>query len=91
MASALQAQIDATIRTMRETINDLPEREERLDSFKNRNDGVSITSHSTCDETNKLPKGMCWKDIKGRIYLISSVIILILVIIVLPVVALMLQ
>jgi hypothetical protein len=91
MASALQAQVDATVRTMRETINNLPEREERLDSSENRTDGLSITSHGSCDEANEVRKRVRWKDIKGRVCLISSVIILLLVIVVLPVVALMLQ
>jgi vesicle-associated membrane protein 4 len=91
MASALQAQVDATIRTMRETINNLPERKEPLDSFENRTDGLSITSHGSYDRANKIRKHVWWKDIKGRMCLISSVIILLLVIVVLPIVSLMLQ
>jgi hypothetical protein len=91
MASALQAQVDATVRTMRETINNIPERKERLDSFENRTDGLSITSHGSCNEANEVRKRVCWKDVKGRMCLISSVIILLVVIVVLPVVALMLQ
>jgi hypothetical protein len=91
MESALQAQVDATIRTMRETINNLPERKERLDLFENRTDGLSITSHSSCDGGNEVHKRAWRKDIKGRMCLISSVIILLLVIVVLPIVTLMLQ
>jgi vesicle-associated membrane protein 4 len=91
MASALQAQVDATIRTMRDTINNLPERKERLDSFENRTDGLSITSHGACDGASEVRKRVWWKDIKGRMCLISSVIILLLVIVVLPIVSLMLQ
>jgi hypothetical protein len=91
MASALQAQVDATIRTMRETISNLPERKECLDLFENKTDGLSITSHSSCDGGNKVRKRAWRKDIKGRMCLISSIIILLLVIVVLPIVALMLQ
>ncbi|PVH69114.1 hypothetical protein DL98DRAFT_439729, partial [Cadophora sp. DSE1049] len=88
MASALQAQVDANLRTMRETINNLPERKERLDSFENRTDGLSITSHGSCDGATEIRKRVWWK---GRMCLISSVIILLLVIVVLPIVILMLQ
>jgi vesicle-associated membrane protein 4 len=91
MASALQAQVDATIRTMRETIKNLPEWKERLDSCENRTDGLSITSHSSCDGANEVRMRVWWKDMKGRMCLISSVIILLLVIVVLPIVTLMLQ
>ena len=56
MASALQAQVDATIRTMRETINNPPERKECLDLFENRTDELSITSHSSCDKANEVRK-----------------------------------
>ncbi|KAH8792228.1 synaptobrevin, partial [Hyaloscypha sp. PMI_1271] len=80
--SALQAQVDATVRTMRETINNLPERKERLDSFENRTDRLSITSHGSCDGVGKARKLVWWKDIKGRMCLISSVIIFLLVIVV---------
>jgi hypothetical protein len=56
MASALQAQVDATICTMRETINNLPEQKERLDLFENRTDRLSITSHGSCDRANEVRK-----------------------------------
>ncbi len=88
MASTLQAQVDATIRTMRETINNLPERKERLDLFENRTDGLSITSYGSCNRANKVRKRVWWKE---RMCLISSVIILLLVIIVLPIVSLIIQ
>ena len=83
-----QAQINATVRTMRDTINNIPERKERLDSFENRTEGLSITSHGSCDEAGEVSKRVCWKDVKGRMCLISSVVILLVVIVVLPVVAL---
>jgi hypothetical protein len=56
MASALQAQVNATIRTMRETINNLPERKKGLDLFENRTDELSITSHGSCDRVNEVRK-----------------------------------
>jgi hypothetical protein len=34
---------------MRETINNLLERKERLDLFENRTDRLFITSHGSCD------------------------------------------
>jgi len=86
-----QAQINATVRTMRDTINNIPERKERLDSFENRTDGLSITFHGSYNEANEVCKRVCWKDVKGCMCLISSVIFLLIVVVVLPVVALMLQ
>jgi hypothetical protein len=52
MASALQAQVDAIVRTIRETINSILEREERIDLFEDKTDGLSITSYGSCDEAN---------------------------------------
>jgi vesicle-associated membrane protein 4 len=91
IASALQAQVDATIRTMQETINNLPERKKGLDLFENRTDRLFITSRGSCDKANKVRKRVWWKDIKGRMCLISSVIILLLMIVILLIMSLMLQ
>jgi vesicle-associated membrane protein 4 len=76
---------------MQETINNLLERKERLDSFENKTDALSITSYSSYDRVNEVRKRVWWKDIKGRMCLINNVIILLLVIVVLPIMSLMLQ
>jgi uncharacterized membrane protein YvbJ len=77
----LQVQVDATIRIMRETINNLLEWKERLDLFENRTDRLFITSYSSYDKR---------KDIKRRMCLINSIIILLLIIIILLIITLIL-
>jgi hypothetical protein len=52
MASALQAQVDATICIIQETINSILEREERMDLFEDKTNGLFITSHGSCNEAN---------------------------------------
>jgi hypothetical protein len=44
IASILQAQVDNTIRVMRENINKVSQRGERLDLLQNKTDGLAIIS-----------------------------------------------
>jgi hypothetical protein len=76
---------------MQKTINNLPERKKGLDLFENRTNELFITSHSSCDRANEVRTRVWWKDIKGHMCLINSVIILLLMIVVLLIMSLILQ
>jgi vesicle-associated membrane protein 4 len=91
MATALQAQVDDSVRVMRENIDKVSQREERLDSLQGKTDNLAVQSEGLRRDAKKARKRMCWKDIKSRMCLIGAVVILLLVMVVLPIVALILQ
>jgi vesicle-associated membrane protein 4 len=91
MASALQAEVDATVRVMRENIDKVSQRGERLDSLQDKTDDLAVSSQGFRRGANRVRKRMCWEVIKSRMWLIVAVVILLVVIIVLPVVAMILQ
>jgi vesicle-associated membrane protein 4 len=90
MASTLQAQVDATVRVMRENIDKVSQRGERLDSLQDKTDDLAISSQGFRRRANRVCKRIYWEVIKSRIWLIVAVVILLVVIIVLPVVAMIL-
>lgn len=91
MASALQAQVDDTVRVMRENIVKVSQRGERLDSLQDKTGDLAVTSQGFRRRANRVRKQMRWEAIKSRMCLIIAVIILLVVIIVLPIVTVILQ
>jgi hypothetical protein len=90
-ASRLQAQVDDTVRIMRENIKKVSERGENLDSLQGKTDDLHIYSDGFRRDANKVNKRMCSKHIKSHMCLIGGVFFLLLVLVVIPVVALMLH
>jgi vesicle-associated membrane protein 4 len=90
-AFRLQAQFDDTVRIMRENIKKVSERGENLDSLQGKTDDLAGNSDSFCRDANKVNKRMCSKHIKSRMYLISCVIFLLVVLLIIPVVTLVLH
>ncbi|CAK9436853.1 uncharacterized protein LODBEIA_P13750 [Lodderomyces beijingensis] len=80
--AAIQAQIDDTVGVMRDNINKVAERGERLDSIENKTDNLAISAQGFRRGANRVRKDMWWKDFKMRICLIIAVIIVIIVIVV---------
>ncbi|CAN3358869.1 synaptobrevin homolog 2 [Diutina catenulata] len=80
--AAIQAQIDDTVGIMRDNINKVAERGERLDSIENKTDNLAISAQGFRRGANRVRKDMWWKDFKMRICLIIGVIIVLVVIIV---------
>ena len=91
MASALQAQVDDSVRVMRENIDKVSQRAARLDSLQGKTDDLAVQSEGLRRDARKVRKRMCWEDIKSQMCLISAVVILLLVMVVLPIVTLILQ
>lgn len=80
--AAIQAQIDDTVGVMRDNINKVAERGERLDSIENKTDNLAISAQGFRRGANRVRKDMWWKDMKMRMCLILGVIIVLIVIIV---------
>ncbi|CCE73267.1 Piso0_000297 [Millerozyma farinosa CBS 7064] len=80
--AAIQAQIDDTVGVMRDNINKVAERGERLDSIENKTDNLAISAQGFRRGANRVRKDMWWKDMKMRMCLIIGVIIVLVVIIV---------
>ncbi|KAI5299104.1 SNAP receptor, synaptobrevin [Ascosphaera pollenicola] len=85
--AALQAQIDDTVGVMRDNINKVSQRGERLDSLQDKTDNLATSAQGFRRGANRVRKVMWWKDFKMRICLIVGIIILLVVIIVPAVVA----
>jgi len=85
--AALQAQIDDTVGVMRENINKVSQRGERLDSLQDKTDNLAVSAQGFRRGANRVRKTMWLKDMKMRLCLIGGIIILLVVIIVPSVVA----
>jgi len=85
--AALQAEIDSTVGIMRDNINKVSERGERLDSLQDKTDNLAVSAQGFRRGANKVRKQMWWKDMKMRMCIIIGIIILLVVIIVPSVVA----
>ncbi|KAL1992819.1 hypothetical protein VTN49DRAFT_3575 [Thermomyces lanuginosus] len=80
--AALQAQIDDTVGVMRENINKVSQRGERLDALQDKTDNLAVSAQGFRRGANRVRKQMWWKDMKMRICLVAVIIILIVVIVV---------
>ncbi|CQB88599.1 Synaptobrevin [Chlamydia trachomatis] len=67
---------------MRDNINKVAERGERLDSIENKTDNLAISAQGFRRGANRVRKDMWWKDFKMRMCLIFGIIIVIIVIVV---------
>jgi t-SNARE complex subunit (syntaxin) len=89
-ASRLQAQVNNTVCIIRENIKNVSEQEENLDLLQGKTDDLAIHFDSFCCDANKVNKRMCSKLIKSRMYLISCIIFLLVVLLIIPVITLVL-
>lgn len=78
-------QIDDTVGIMRENINKVAERGERLDSLQDKTDNLAVSAQGFRRGANRVRKQMWWKDMKMRLCLIIGVIIVIVIVIAVPV------
>ncbi|KAF2839832.1 synaptobrevin [Patellaria atrata CBS 101060] len=85
--AALQAEIDSTVGIMRDNINKVSERGERLDSLQDKTDNLAVSAQGFRRGANRVRKQMWWKDMKMRMWLILGIVILLVIIIVPSVVA----
>lgn len=79
--AAIQAQIDDTVGIMRENINKVAERGERLDSLQDKTDNLAVSAQGFRRGANRVRKQMWMKNFKMKICLIIGVICIILAIV----------
>jgi len=82
--AALQAEIDSTVGIMRDNINKVSERGERLDSLQDKTDNLAVSAQGFRRGANRVRKQMWWKDMKMRLCIIAIVVIIIIIAIVVP-------
>jgi vesicle-associated membrane protein 4 len=75
-------QIDDTVGVMRENINKVSQRGERLDSLQDKTDNLAVSAQGFRRGANRVRKQMWWKDMKMRMWIIIGLIILIVIIVV---------
>ncbi|CAI4064824.1 hypothetical protein SUVZ_08G3460 [Saccharomyces uvarum] len=80
--AALRQEIDDTVGIMRDNINKVAERGERLTSIEDKADNLAISAQGFKRGANRVRKQMWWKDLKMRMCLFLVVVILLVVIIV---------
>ncbi|CAI4036608.1 hypothetical protein SMKI_15G4570 [Saccharomyces mikatae IFO 1815] len=80
--AALRQEIDDTVGIMRDNINKVAERGERLTSIEDKADNLAISAQGFKRGANRVRKQMWWKDLKMRLCLFLVVLILLIVIIV---------
>jgi vesicle-associated membrane protein 4 len=67
---------------MRENINKVSQRGERLDSLQDKTDNLAVSAQGFRRGANRVRKQMWWKDMKMRMCIIIGLIILIIIIVV---------
>jgi len=82
--AALQAEIDSTVGIMRDNINKVSERGERLDSLQDKTDNLATSAQGFRRGANRVRKAMWWKDMKMRMCIIGAIVVIILIAIIVP-------
>jgi hypothetical protein len=67
---------------MRENINKVSQRGERLDSLQDKTDNLAVSAQGFRRGANRVRKQMWWKDMKMRMCIIVGLIILVIIIVV---------
>lgn len=67
---------------MRENINKVSQRGERLDALQDKTDNLAVSAQGFRRGANRVRKQMWWKDMKMRVCLIVGIIILLCIIII---------
>ena len=75
-------QIDDTVGVMRDNINKVSQRGERLDALQDKTDNLAISAQGFRRGANRVRKQMWWKDMKMRVCIIVGIILLLAVIII---------
>lgn len=78
----MMQQIDDTVGVMRDNINKVSQRGERLDALQDKTDNLAVSAQGFRRGANRVRKQMWWKDMKMRMCLIVGIIILLVIIIV---------
>lgn len=78
----LQQEIDSAVGQMRNNIQAVGQRGERLDALQDKTDNLATQANGFRRGANRVRKQMWWKDMKMRMCIIIGIIVLLVVIIV---------
>ncbi|KAN0132018.1 Synaptobrevin domain containing protein [Lactarius tabidus] len=78
----IQAQINETVDVMRDNIQKVAERGERLDSLQDKTDNLAVSAQGFRRNANRVRKNMWWKDMKMRIIIGIAILVIIAIIVV---------
>lgn len=78
----MRQQIDDTVGVMRDNINKVSQRGERLDALQDKTDNLAVSAQGFRRGANRVRKQMWWKDMKMRMCIIVGVIVLLAIIII---------
>lgn len=81
-AQALKSEIDDTVGIMRDNINKVAERGERLTTIEDKADNLAMSAQGFKRGANRVRKQMWLKDLKMKACLVLGIIILLVVVIV---------
>lgn len=81
-AQALKSEIDDTVGIMRDNINKVAERGERLTSIEDKADNLANSAQGFKRGANRVRKQMWLKDLKMKACLVLGIVVLLIVIIV---------
>jgi len=82
--AALQAEIDSTVGIMRDNINKVSDRGERLDALQDKTDNLQRSAQGFRRGANRVRKAMWWKDMKMRMIIIAVIVVIILIAVIVP-------
>jgi len=77
----IQAQIDETVGIMRDNLNRVADRGERLDALQDKTENLSVSAQGFRRGANKVRKQMWWKDMKMKIIIAIAILVLLVIII----------
>lgn len=78
----IQQQVNDTVDIMRDNLNKVAERGERLDSIQDKADNLAVSAQGFRRGANRVRKQMWWKDMKMRLCIVIGIIVILIVIIV---------
>lgn len=67
---------------MRDNINKVSQRGERLDNLQDKTDNLAVSAQGFRRGANRVRKAMWWKDMKMRMWIAIGIVILLVIIIV---------
>jgi len=83
--SRLQNQVDEVVTVMKDNVNKVIERGDRLDDLQDKSDNLTLSAESFRTKARSVRSQMWWKECKMRL-LVAFVVIIILLIIIVPII-----
>ncbi|KAI8144933.1 synaptobrevin-domain-containing protein [Fennellomyces sp. T-0311] len=79
--SRVQAQVDEVVNIMQENIDKAMQRGERIDDLRGKTEDLQSTAHHFRRGANQVRKRMWWKDLKWKIIIAVTILVILAIII----------